>query len=147
LRELRKRGRNRLLMVSDHKGLFEGNSDPAYVRPLWTRYSRDNSTVSVCRRFVRIWGGQFTRLEYAPLIGDDRREPPSRHIIAEMCARAGISRSVSISTYLTLRDTEKAAAAWSRGRIVIQSSGLDARHPMRNKQWPVERFQQVVDAL
>jgi ADP-heptose:LPS heptosyltransferase len=30
---------------------------------------------------------------------------------------------------------------------VIQSSGLDARHPMKNKQWPVERFQAVVDAL
>ena len=147
LRELRKRGKDRLLMVSDHKGLFEGNPDPAYVHPLWARYSPDCSTVSICRRFVQIWGGQFTRLEYAPLAGNDRREPPSRHIIAEMCTRAGISGAVSIRTYLALRDEEKATAAWSRGRIVIQSSGLDARHPMRNKQWSVERFQGVVDAL
>lgn len=147
LRELRKRGRDRLLMISDHKGLFEGNPDPAYVRPLWSRYSRDHSTVSICKRFVRIWGGQFTRLEYAPSVGNDRREPPSHHIIAEMCTRAGISGAVSIRPYLALSDEEKAAAAWSRGRIVIQSSGLDARHPMRNKQWPVEGFQQVVDAL
>lgn len=147
LRELRKHGGDRLLMVSDHKALFEGNFDPAWVRPLWARYWRDHSTVSICKRFVKIWGGQFTRLEYAPLAGIDRRVPPSRHIIAEMCARAGISGAVSIRPYLTLSDEEKDAAAWSRGRIVIQSSGLDARHPMANKQWPVERFQWVVNAL
>lgn len=147
LRELRKRGRDRLLMVSDHKSLFEGNPDPAYVHPLWPRYSRDHSTVSICKKFAKMWGGQFKRLEYAPLAGVDRREPPSRHIIAEMCARAGVSGAVSIRPYLALSDAEKAAAAWSQGRIVIQSSGLDARHPMKNKQWPVERFQAVVDAL
>ena len=61
MRELRKRGRDGLLMVSDHRELFEGNQDPAYVRPLWARYSRDRSTVSICGRFVRIWGGKFTR--------------------------------------------------------------------------------------
>ena len=56
MRELRKRGKDRLLMVSDHRELFEGNQDPAYIRPLWARYSRDNSTVSICRRFVRNLG-------------------------------------------------------------------------------------------
>ena len=69
MRELRKRGRDGLMMVSDHRDLFEGNQDPAYVRPLWARYSRDRSTVSICRRFVRNWGGEFTRLEYAPMDG------------------------------------------------------------------------------
>src|SRR5260370_1297505 len=38
LRELRRRDRGGLLMVSDHRELFIGNSDPAYVRPLWERY-------------------------------------------------------------------------------------------------------------
>ena len=61
MRELRKRGRDGLLMISDHRELFEGNQDPAYVRPLWARYSPDSSTVSICRRFVQIWGGEFTR--------------------------------------------------------------------------------------
>jgi hypothetical protein len=147
LRELRKRDHDPLLMVSDHQVLFEGNPDAAYVRPLWARYWRDHSTVSISKRFVQIWGGQFTRLEYAPLTGLDRRKPPSRHVIAEMCACAGVSGTVSIRPYLTLRDEEKAAAAWAKGGIVIQSSGLDARHPMLNKQWAVERFQAVVDAL
>ena len=56
MRELRKRSRDGLMMVSDHRDLFEGNQDPAYVHPLWARYSRDRSTVSICRRFVRNLG-------------------------------------------------------------------------------------------
>src|SRR5579871_273537 len=32
LRELRKRGKDRLLMVSEHRALFVGNHDPSYVR-------------------------------------------------------------------------------------------------------------------
>jgi hypothetical protein len=147
LRELRKRGGDRLLMVSDHRDLFAGNQDPTYVRPLWERYYRDGSTASICRRFVRIWGGEFTRLEYAPLDGEDRRRVPQRHIVAEMCARAGIKGSVAIRPYLELSDDEKSSATWAHNKIVIQSSGMAARHPMLNKQWYQERFQGVVDAL
>ena len=147
LRELRKRGRDRLLIISDHQELFMDNPDPAHVRPLWARYSRDGSTVSVCRRFTRIWGGEFIRLEYAPIAGIDRRIPPSRHIIAGMCARAGVSGLISIRPYLRLNEDEKSAAAWARDRIVIQSSGINTRHPMRNKQWYAERFQAVIDVL
>jgi len=147
LRELRKRGRDGLLMVSDHPDLFVGNPDPAYVLPLWARYYRDGSTASICRRFVQIWGGQFTRLEYAPLDGEDRRRVPSRHIVAEMCARAGIDGPVAIRPYLVTDPEERSAAVWARGQIVIQSSGMAARHPMLNKQWYQERFQNVVDAL
>jgi hypothetical protein len=147
LRELRKRGKAGLLMVSDHQELFAGNRDPSYVRPLWARHYRDGSTVSICQRFVRIWGGQFTRPEYAPIAVEDRRKVPPRHIIAEMCARVGIIGPVAIRPYLELNDKEKLSAAWASGQIVIQSSGMAARHPMLNKQWYQERFQGVVDAL
>jgi len=147
LRELHKRGIDRILLVSDHRELFVGNGDVAEVRPLWGRYSRDASTVAICRRLARLWGGQFIRLEYAPSAGEDRSRPPARHIIAEMCARAGITGPVTIRPVLNLTDAEKASAAWAAGRIVIQSSGMDAVHPIRNKQWHAERFQAVVDAL
>ena len=134
-------------MVSDHPELFAGNQDPAYVRPLWPRYYRDGSTVSICQRFVRIWGGKFARPEYAPLDGIDQRRIPTRHIIAEMCARVGITGPVAIRPYLLLSEQEKSPAAWAHGHIVIQSSGMAARHPMRNKEWYPERVQNVVDAL
>ncbi|HUC11949.1 MAG TPA: glycosyltransferase family 9 protein [Stellaceae bacterium] len=147
LRELRKRGRGALLMVSNHRELFIGNDDPAYVRPLWPRWSMDRSTVSICRRFVRICGGEFIRPHYAPLVGDDRSRPPARHIIAELCANVGLTGPVAIRPYLTLTDDEQRQAGWARGQIAIQSSGMAARHPIRNKQWPQERYQGVVDAL
>jgi hypothetical protein len=147
LRELRKRDGDGLLMVSDHSELFTGNRDPSYVRPLWARYYRDGSTVSICRRFVRVWGGEFTRPEYAPPDGADGRKIPSRHVIAMMCAKAGIVGPVSIRPYLTLSEDEKASATWASDHIVIQSSGVAARYPARNKEWYPERFQGVVDAL
>lgn len=147
LRELRRRGRERLLIVSDHPELFAGNQDVDYVRPLWPRYSRDAATTTICRRFVRLWGGEFIRLEYAPLDGEDRSKSPTRHIIAEMCARAHITGSVAVKPYFDLTEAEKASAAWTSGRIVIQSSGMEARHPIRNKQWYQDRFQSVVDEL
>ena len=146
LRELRARGQDGLMMISDHPALFAGNQDPAHVRPPWPRYAREDSTLAICRRFVRIWGGTFRRLEYAPLVGEDRHAPPSRHIVAELCARAGVTGPVAIRPYLTLDPTET-AAAWAGGQIVIQSSGMAARHPMLNKQWDQDRFQSVVDAL
>ena len=147
LRELRTRGKDGILMVSDHRELFAGNQDPAYTRPLWTRYYRDGSTVSICGRFARIFGGTFTRPEYAPPDGHDGRKVPSRHIIAEMCARVGITGPVAIRPYLVLTDEEKSLAAWAHDQIVIQSSGMAARHPMQNKEWYPERVQDVVDAL
>jgi hypothetical protein len=147
LRELRRRGRNGLMMISNHLELFIGNDDPAYVRPLWRRYAMYDSTVSICRRFARLCGSEFRQLEYAPPTGFDRRTPPSRHVVAEMCARAGISGAISIRPYFFLRDEERQWAAWARGKIVIQSSGMNARHPAQNKQWYPERFQAVVDLL
>jgi len=145
LRELRKRGRSDLLMVSNHRELFDGNDDLAHLHPLWR--NADSSTVSVCRRFVRIWGGEFKRPHYAPLENCDQSRRPSRHIIAELCADVGIAGRVEVRPYFTLSDRERERAAWARGHIVIQSSGMGGRHPIRNKQWPEERFQAVVDAL
>ncbi len=147
LRELRLRGADRLLMVSSHPDLFLGNPDPAYVRPIWRRYAPYHSTVAVCRRFARIAGAAFIQPEYAPPIGEDRRRIPSRHVIAEMCAHAGITGKVSLRPYINLSDAEKSAAAWAREAIVVQSSGMAAASPMRNKQWYPERFQNVIDAM
>lgn len=146
LRELHNRDRDRLLMISNHSQLFAGNTD-ASVRPLWRRYYADSSTVQICRRFTELLGGEFKRPHYAPLMDADQSRPPSRHIIAELCAETGITGQVTLRPYLTVTDAEKAAASWAGGQIVIQSSGMGGRQPILNKQWPAERFQGVVDEL
>jgi hypothetical protein len=147
LRELRNRGGDGLLMISNHSELFMGNEDVQYIRPAGSGYDNYGSTVPIYQKFAKLCGGDFRMPLYGPFDGKDQTEPPSRHIIADMCANARIAGSISIRPYLLLTEQEKSHAAWAAGRIVIQSSGMAARAPMRNKQWFAERFQGVIDAL
>jgi hypothetical protein len=147
LRELHNRGRNGLLIVSNYGELFMGNEDAQYVRSAGSGYDNPGSTVPFYQKFARLWGAEFRTPVYGPFDGNDQTEPPSRHILADMCANAGITGSISIRPYLLLNEQEKSSAAWAGGRIVIQSSGMGGLFPMRNKQWFTERFQGVIDAL
>lgn len=146
LRELRKRGISSLLMISNYPEIFKGNDDATYVIAAGSQYDT-NSRITRFQRFAKVWRRSFRLLEYAPFDSIDHSASPSRHIIAELCAGTGIGGSVSVRPYLSLSGTEKELGAWASGRIVIQSSCLDARLPMRNKQWYPERFQMVVDSL
>ena len=137
LRELESRARGPVWIMSNHPELFEGNSDTANVVSPRDYY----------QQFAKMLRCDYRPLEYAKLESDDKSVPPFRHIIAELCARAGISGAVLIRPYLALSDREKMEGAWSDGKIAIQSSGLGAIYPMRNKQWYPERFQALVDAL
>jgi hypothetical protein len=137
-RELKKRGRGAIWMMSNHPALFEGNPDIERVLPVDPSYER----------FAVAHQCHFPALEYAPI--DEQRErsaPPTRHIIAELCLRAGIQGAIEARPYLHLSDDERGRAAWASGMIAVQSSGLSARWPMRNKEWFPDRMQQVVDAL
>jgi hypothetical protein len=137
LRELRKRGRGAIWMISDYPELYFGNDDAGRVLPIGADY----------HDFFDFWRCDVRRLVYAPFDQDDRSEPPDRHIIAELCAGSGIVGPVDIKPYLRLTDVEKGYGKWAKNSIVIQSSGLVAKHPMLNKQWYPHRFQEVVDAF
>lgn len=147
LRELRQRGETHLGMVSNYPGLFFGSQDVTCVLPAGGSYDLHRPPLATYRHLAKLSAGKLKSVEYTRFDGVDRSAVPSRHVIAEMCASAGIAGLVAIRPYLTLTEVEKAAAAWAQGRIVIQSSGMGARYPMRNKQWYEERFQAVVDAL
>jgi hypothetical protein len=137
LRELRTRGRDAIWMVSNYPELFAGNSDPARIVPVGPDH----------QGFSTFWRRDFRSLVYAPFDMDDQSTPPSRHIIVELCIRAGITGPVQIRPYLPLTEEEEVRGTWASGRVVVQSSGLTAKWPMRNKQWYPERFQEVVETL
>ncbi len=143
LRELRNRGRDPLLMISNYRELFIGNETTQYIRPAGSPHSINR----IYSNLAKFWGGDFRMPFYAHFDGKDQSEPPSRHIVANMCANAGIVGPISIRPYLRLTEQEKSRAAWAAGRIVIQSSGLSGILPMRNKEWFADRFQGVIDAL
>jgi hypothetical protein len=137
LRELRTRGNQNIWMVSNHPEIFLMTEDASKI-------------VSVSERvkeFARIWRREIRYLEYAVSDAYDHSVPPKRHIIAELCARAGVVGPVKLQPYMVLSEAEKSSGSWAANKIVIQSSGLASRFLMLNKQWYPERFQAVVDAL
>jgi Glycosyltransferase family 9 (heptosyltransferase) len=137
-RELRKRGIGPIWMLSNYPEIFAGAGDVTRVLPI----SIDGGA------FAKCWSLDYRYLEYARFVGDDdRSESPPRHIIAELCAGAGITGTVALRPYLHMSAEEVASGAWAGGGIAIQSSGLAGKLPMRNKQWYPERFQAVVDTL
>ncbi|MBI4623784.1 MAG: glycosyltransferase family 9 protein [Verrucomicrobia bacterium] len=75
----------------------------------------------------------------------DRDQPPSRHVIAEMCHRAGLTGEVRLRPHWRIADRESAIAQRWQGHLAIQTSTLTAHVPMPNKQWLAARWQAVVD--
>jgi hypothetical protein len=136
LRELRHRGRENVWIASNYPEIFSGNADVAAVVPFDSPY----------RRYATIWRCDVRHLEYSRFSGD-QGESPRRHIIAELCARAGITGRITLKPTFALTEQEQTYGTFAGNKVVIQSTGLAGIFPMRNKQWFPERFQGVVDHL
>ncbi|MBI5692650.1 MAG: hypothetical protein HZC55_21430 [Verrucomicrobia bacterium] len=134
LREARRRGRP-FTMLTARPELFAGNADPARLLPI------DDDFVAGIRRL----GATVIKPYYVgPVPGDPERDAlPDRHIIAEMCARAGLQGEVSLRPYLHLTEGETAAGRRFAGQIAVHSTGLGAAIPYPAKEWGPERFAAV----
>jgi ADP-heptose:LPS heptosyltransferase len=147
-RELRQRNRRPAWFLSGHPELFEGKNDVDKILPLKRNLQDFSSKIRRYRSFAKLWNLDFRQLAYQSYDPkEDRSESPRQHIIAELCSRAGVTGRITVRPYLVLTQSEKNDAAWVKGRIAIQSSGLAGAFPMRNKQWIPERYQAVVDGL
>jgi hypothetical protein len=138
LREMRKRGRQGIWMMSQFPGLFEGNHDIDAVVPFDERYDRMVKLVRGRSWYIH-YGGHDEVTDRSPL--------PQRHIISLMCQAGGISGPVTLRPYMFLTDAERSAGRIAPKQIALHSSGLSARTTMRNKEWFTDRLQQVVHAL
>ena len=137
-RELKKRGAGRIVVASSRPGIFQNNSDVDKV--LWHPRPRLNRWLQT--------GLPWLRLGYAaydPLT--DRDEPPDEHVLVKLCRLAGMTGPVALRPYLFLTGAEIAAGRIGKNQVVMQSSGLGAPYPMRNKEWYPPRFQEVCTAL
>src|SRR5262249_9102439 len=121
--ELRKRGMHRVWLFTRFGDLFAGNSDLIAV-----------SADLRVRRLCDFIGIRHVSLGYPP--------PRRPHIIALMCASAGIRGEVELRPKIVLSEKEKQAGKLVPGRqVAIQSSNLQPHWPVLNKQWSAERFQ------
>ena len=138
LREMRRRGRRDIWMMSRFPELFERNPDVDAVVPYDERYDRYAEWLG-----GRSWYAHYGGHDHA----SDRSPVPDRHIISLLCQACGISGEVKLRPYLFLSDEERAAGRLAPRQIAIHSSGLSAYSAMKNKEWFPERFQQVAHAL
>jgi ADP-heptose:LPS heptosyltransferase len=128
-RELKKRGTTKIWLFTSFPELFAHNPDLTAV-PYDFRLQR------LCRFF----GVPCVKVAYPRI--------PTRHLITTICAAAGITGEVELRPHIVLSEEERRSGkVVPRPQIAMQTSCLAAKYPMRNKQWPHERFQIVADAL
>ncbi len=138
-RELAIRGVGIHWMMTYFPDLFVNNPDVAAI------VSRDEILVKTAQQF----GARFVLPVYAKHDWEnDLGDPvPQAHILAVMCEMAGITGPVSLRPYLNLSPLESGFGRFAHDQIAIHTTGAAAKFPMKNKEWSVDRFQQVVDAL
>jgi hypothetical protein len=138
-RELRQRGHHNYWVTNERPQLYLHNEDAPIVVPPRARLDR----------LLRLLGAKVVYpwyTNYNPAY--DRDEPvPRQHLISVMCQKAGITGPIALRPYLTLTDSEAQQGRMVARQVVIQSSGLIARYPIRNKNWYAEGYQGVVSAL
>lgn len=136
LEEWRRRGARNVWLMTKNPALFQREVAPARILPNDPRYPRVSARL----------GCEFRYLSYSAYDeANDRDSVPPRHLIAEMCHRAGITGAIQLRPYWRISPTERTSAERWNGYIAIQTSTLNAHVPMANKQWPTTRFQEVVD--
>jgi ADP-heptose:LPS heptosyltransferase len=137
-RELKKRGRGSIAMATRHPGLFEHNADVDKI--IHHPSLRISEWLNLGLPLLRMGYS-----EYDPMT--DRDTPLNEHVLIKLCKLAGVSGPVELRPYLFLTREEFAAGRHAPEQVVMQSSALGAPWPMRNKEWYVERFQEVCAEL
>ncbi len=128
-KELKKRGEKNIVVRSQYPALFQGNPD----------------VDRIIRKKIPVFAG--TMIHGLNLLQLSYSVPTAQHILLTMCQAAGISGEVGLRPYLYLNSKEVATGRLFDRQIVIQSSGLGANIPMKNKEWFPERFQEVANHL
>jgi ADP-heptose:LPS heptosyltransferase len=100
------------------------------------RACADNNIVCVPHYTERDWENDYDII-------------PSKHILEIMLDKAGIKDAQIKQPVFLIKqqEFESGSVPASKPVISLQATGASARFPMKNKEWGVERFQQVVDSL
>ncbi|HVU32357.1 MAG TPA: hypothetical protein VHE61_02910 [Opitutaceae bacterium] len=134
-RELKRRHRGSIWMLTDYPELFRHNPDVALT-------ARKNCRG--VRRFLETFGISTHKLAYAPHV-NGRDVQPQRHVITSLCQSLDLDGIVTKRPYLFLRPDEIAAGRIAPRQIAVQSSGLAAKYAALTKEWYPDRLQKVVN--
>jgi len=138
LRELRKRGKHSLAVVTRYPELYEKNPDVEKV--------------------IRQTDGRLNRAGRAGLPAvkmahtgyDAARDldlPPDEHVLIRMCRLTGVSGPVELRPYIFLTEAELAAGKYGDDQVAMQSTCLASPLAMQNREWYPQRFQELCAEL
>jgi ADP-heptose:LPS heptosyltransferase len=137
-RELRKRSKRSVAVITRNPGLFEKNPDVDKIIRLTdgrgNRWGR--AGLPITRRI---------QTSYDP--ARDADIPPDEHILIRMCRLAGITGPVELRPFIFLTPAELAAGKLAEDQVAIQSTGLSAPFAMQNREWYQQRFQELCAQL
>jgi hypothetical protein len=137
-RELKKRNARRIAASTQHPELFDKNPDVDHV--IYHPHART-------ARWLR-GGLPWVRLGYSaydPI--RDADEPLAENVLIKLLRLVRVTGDVELRPYIFLTEKELAAGKLARDQVVMQSSGMSAPFPMRNKEWYPDRFQSVCAEL
>ncbi len=139
-REIKKREPGaKIWQVSHSPGVLENNPD----------YSRVFSWDYLPLRFSNLLNRSRVRLRYTEFsVPGEVEIPPKRHIIAELCARAGVRGEIAVRPYLHLTPEEERRGRLAPRQIVIHCVGERAHETyMANKVWPKPYYDELIMLL
>lgn len=137
-RELRKRSKRTLAIVTANPSLFEKNPDLEKIIP---------RTDSRLNRWGRA-GLPVLQLNHTGYdAAQDLDLPPDEHVLIRLCRLAGLTGLIELRPYLFLTPAELAAGKMAENQVAIQSTGLAAPFALRNREWFPERFQELCAQL
>ncbi|MDN3548736.1 glycosyltransferase family 9 protein [Mucilaginibacter aquaedulcis] len=138
-RELYENGYKNIWIKSDHDNIFLQNNNIKHVMPFGTLLS---STI------LGLLGVKIVFPKYTFYHKDtDRDEIPNKHIALKMADHVQLYGAIKVKPVLELTIEEKHDAKWAKNKIIITTSTAAALFPMGNKEWSVEKYQQVVNSL
>jgi len=137
-RELRKRSKRSLAVVTQNPSLFEKNPDvEKIIRQSDSRISRWG-----------LAGLPITKLVHTGYdAAHDLDLPPTEHVLIRMCRLAGVAGPVELRPYIFLSEAELAAGKLAENQVAIQSTGLGGPYPIQNREWYPQRFQELCAQL
>ena len=137
-RELRKRKKRSVAVITRNPGLFEKNPDvDKIIRESDARINR--------------WGRAGLPVVHLEHSGyDPSRDadlPPEEHVLIRMCRLARISGPVELRPYIFLTPSELAAGKLAENQVALQSTGMSSPFAMQNREWYQQRFQELCAQL
>ena len=138
-KELYDRGHKNIWIKCNHQDLFTNNPYIKLVVPFHTVFS----SLLLKALGITMRHPMYTVTEP----GTDRDRIPEKHIILKMADGVGLTGTIDNKPLFFLDKAEEKQGRYADRQLVIFTSSVAARVPMRNKEWVTERYQQLVDEL